>query len=542
MAEAEEAAAAKTLAEEEVDARTSAVPVDNVEVDEGGLQVVAEPSAAVELEETLDAEGGGEGEVVRGSGGSPGEGAAGGSPAAGAEAGEGSGGSAASGEEAAEGSGPDDQLARADELFEKGSKAIEDGDFVEAVDCLSRALEIRAAHYGELAPECVSSYYKYGCALLYKAQEEADPLGNVPKDSSRNSGTSATVAGGESSASSRISVGNDKQDHSLGNNEEEGEGVSKKDQEDDEGSDDGGEELGEGDEDDSDLDLAWKMLDIARAIVEKCSEDSIEKVNILAALGEVAVEREDIETSLGDYQKALSILENLVEPNHRRIIELYPNIFCCSENDTVCLTFIPNLRNFRICLVLELGSKHEEAIPYCKKAITLCESRLQMLKESVMDLKSEVTTGDAASLSTSDGTDHSSSISEKEREIELIGGIFSELEKKLEDLQQLMLNPKSLLAEMLKMVASKSSAPEKCTSLSSSQMTVMNGASDSPTISTAGTDSGVTHLGVVGRGVKRASITPIPAEPSTKKPFLEPSADKADTDSSEVLGTKAEES
>lgn len=40
---------------------------------------------------------------------------------------------------------------------------------------------IRVAHYGELAPECVSAYYKYGCALLYKAQEEADPLGSVPK-------------------------------------------------------------------------------------------------------------------------------------------------------------------------------------------------------------------------------------------------------------------------------------------------------------------------------------------------------------------------
>jgi len=37
------------------------------------------------------------------------------------------------------------------------------------------------SHYGELAPECVHTYYKYGCALLYKAQEEADPLADVPK-------------------------------------------------------------------------------------------------------------------------------------------------------------------------------------------------------------------------------------------------------------------------------------------------------------------------------------------------------------------------
>lgn len=38
-------------------------------------------------------------------------------------------------------------------------------------------------HHGELAKECGSAYYKYGCALLFKAQEETDPLGNVPNKS-----------------------------------------------------------------------------------------------------------------------------------------------------------------------------------------------------------------------------------------------------------------------------------------------------------------------------------------------------------------------
>lgn len=44
---------------------------------------------------------------------------------------------------AADQEGAEKTLARADELFAKGSKAIEDGDFVDAVDSLSRALEIR---------------------------------------------------------------------------------------------------------------------------------------------------------------------------------------------------------------------------------------------------------------------------------------------------------------------------------------------------------------------------------------------------------------
>ena len=40
----------------------------------------------------------------------------------------------------------------------------------------------RVEHFGELASECVKAYYKYGSALLEKAQAEADPLGNnMPK-------------------------------------------------------------------------------------------------------------------------------------------------------------------------------------------------------------------------------------------------------------------------------------------------------------------------------------------------------------------------
>eukprot|EP01018_Ginkgo_biloba_P021720 Gb_04691 [translate_table: standard] len=67
-------------------------------------------------------------------------------------------------------------LENADVLFQKGSDALKADDFTEAIDCLSRALEIRVAHYSEVAPECALTYYKYGSALLYKVETEADPL------------------------------------------------------------------------------------------------------------------------------------------------------------------------------------------------------------------------------------------------------------------------------------------------------------------------------------------------------------------------------
>lgn len=66
-------------------------------------------------------------------------------------------------------------------------------------------------------------------------------------------------------------------------------GSTKNDQEEDDNSDP--EDLAEADEDESDLDLAWKMLDIARAIVERQSVNTIEQVDILSALADVALER-----------------------------------------------------------------------------------------------------------------------------------------------------------------------------------------------------------------------------------------------------------
>lgn len=49
--------------------------------------------------------------------------------------------------------------------------------------------------------------------------------------------------------------------------------------------------MAEGDEDESDLDLAWKTLDVARAIAEKHLGDTLEKVDILSTLAEVSLER-----------------------------------------------------------------------------------------------------------------------------------------------------------------------------------------------------------------------------------------------------------
>ncbi|KAF7112608.1 hypothetical protein RHSIM_RhsimUnG0212100 [Rhododendron simsii] len=414
-------------------------------------------------------------------------------------------------------------LEYADELMERGSKAAKEQDYAEATECYSRALEIRVVHYGELSPECVNAYYKYGCALLYKAQDEADPLGTVPKkeDESeqipKNDGYVKDALNRESSSASVSS--NAKEDETSQLHEGAPDDVSGgKDQEEDEESDD--EDLAEVDEEESDLDLAWKMLDLARAIVEKHSSDTMEKVDILSALAEVALEREDIETSLSDYLKALAILECLVQPDSRHIAEL----------------------NFRICLCLEIGSKPEEALPYCQKAITICNSRVQQLTNELKSTSESTGIPAASKLDptvqqSSNGPQYIDSVGDKEAEIATLTGLSGELEKKLEDLQQLVSNPTSILSDILEMVSAKARGIENNappSRRSSSQMGTPgdSGGLDSHSVSTAHTNgaaAGVTHLGVVGRGVKRVVMSSGIAESSPKKkPAFDPTLDNDD--------------
>ncbi|XP_055805023.1 uncharacterized protein LOC129873855 [Solanum dulcamara] len=410
-------------------------------------------------------------------------------------------------------------LEYADELMVKGSMASKDGDYGEAVECYSRAMEIRVAHFGELAPECINAYYKYGCALLYKAQEEADPLVSLPKkdsgsqqDSNRD-GSVKSVVSCESSISSTAEPGGSSngkekvEDDAAEENEDEGDEEESVD-----------EDLAEGDEDETDLDLAWKLLDVARAIAEKHSGDTMEKVDVLSALAEVALEREDVETSLGDYLKALSILERLVEPDSRHIAEL----------------------NFRICLCLEIGSKHQEAIPYCQKALSTCKSRLQRLTDEIKLLSESAerlaTTNLDQIARQSSSASQSDSVSAKEAEVETLTGLSAELEKKLEDLQQCMSNPSSILSDILGMVSAKARSMEKAdasVAVSSSQMGAGasgSGSFDSPTVSTAHTNgaAGITHLGVVGRGVKRVHLNTTTESSPAKKPASEQPSDNGD--------------
>ncbi|XBI75226.1 hypothetical protein VPH35_068622 [Triticum aestivum] len=206
----------------------------------------------------------------------------------------------------------DKTLQRARKLFDKWWKDIEEGGFTNTTDFFSHALEIRVP----LSPGWASILCRCGRALLCKAMKATNPSRNGSKSSSNEESIKSTAtASKDDSECSEAFGSNVEQAPSEKVDSEEGKNMNGKNQED---------RNVAGGGDDSDLDLAWKMLHVARAIVTKSPDMTMEKVDIFHGLAEVCKKREDRDNAIGYYSKSLAILEHLVRPDHIRIVDLYP--------------------------------------------------------------------------------------------------------------------------------------------------------------------------------------------------------------------------
>ncbi|XP_031484367.1 uncharacterized protein LOC116253600 isoform X2 [Nymphaea colorata] len=373
---------------------------------------------------------------------------------------------------ATDGGSPAKTLKYADKLMQEGLDGMKSKDYSLAIDRFSRALEIRVDHFGELSPECAQTYYKYGCALLYKAQDENEALALGDAVTKKTSAGRRKLGDGEGSShgSEKIDV---KSNNKLGKRIEGQDSVEKEN----ENAGDDVEDVEIGEEEESDLDLAFSMLDIARVIVEKnISGDTMEKVDIISALGDVSLEREDIQTCLEDYRRALSMLERLVEPDNRLLAEIH----------------------FKLCMALQMDNKIKDAIVHCEAAVSACEAKCQRLKMEVAN------SCGASSM-------------EKDEEIKTLEQLLVDLNAKLEDLRDLPAMP--TLAEM--MADFKTGAQGEKTGASSA-VEAFTGSSgtDVPVVSATGERNQVVHLGIVGRGVKRATPIPVMPESPSKKPSV----------------------
>ncbi|CAM0877574.1 unnamed protein product [Alopecurus aequalis] len=235
----------------------------------------------------------------------------------------------------------------------------------------------------------------------------------------------------------------------------------------------------------SDLHLAWKMLDIARAIVVKSPEKLMEKANIFYALAEVSMKREDRDSAIGYYMEALGIFEHLVRPDDLRVAHL----------------------NFRICLAFELASRVGDAIPYCVKAISLYQSHIQNLKNAKEGLLADKDIGASAAEGHSGKFTHDDKISSLTR-------LLARLQKKLEELEQAMCKQSTSKNWSNVPQTSREQNVSNTVARAASLDSQVPGSNDSVRFQTMPTTKATSS---VSRGIKRVNDEVISAEPSPKR-------------------------
>ncbi|GAQ81363.1 hypothetical protein KFL_000780250 [Klebsormidium nitens] len=356
-------------------------------------------------------------------------------------------------------------LEDAEEKLTEGWACAQQDDLDAAIELLGEALSLRVDHFGELAPECATAYYKYGCALFWKAQQETDVLGE-PMTKIKQQAAEKADPSGKGKA------------HTEEDEEEEAEGEG-------------------GEEEESDMELAWKMLETARLIHEKQPGHTVEEADVITTLADISTEREDFETAVKDYGQALSILEELLQNDDRMLAE-------------VC---------FKTCLAYQLWQQPGPAIEYINRAIATCEKRLERLKGSLQvepagkgkelegaekapEEEKEAEGGEKAAEKGAEGGDPERA----RKEIGEIEALLVDMREKADELREFAKHPNLAALQTDRPAPATGATPVESSSFDAPQLTASSSAPP------------ITNLGVVGRGSVRITPSPAPREATLVQP------------------------
>jgi len=337
-----------------------------------------------------------------------------------------------------------------------GKRHLLVSDVPAAVTSLAQACELLSTQFGETAKECAESYYYYGKALLELSRLESGVLGNA-LDGVPEEGDEANTSQVEDPAKMTEDEKKEVEDkvgealeenfqESLQKKDEKDESEEKKEGEakseesqageagkseettEDEGMEEGddseadesnGEDMdadksttegaditkGHSDEkkdeeeEPSNLQLAWEMLELAKVVYTKQVESSEgnkaeteEKLcSTMLALGEVSLENENYKQAVEDIQLCLKKQESL--PKDSRIV---------AET------------HYQLGVALGFNSQFEEAVESLNSAIKIIKERIKIIKEGIKSPKKSPT-------------------KEEKKEVTELEALIPEIEEKITD-------------------------------------------------------------------------------------------------------------
>ncbi|KAJ7699057.1 hypothetical protein B0H17DRAFT_978040 [Mycena rosella] len=313
-----------------------------------------------------------------------------------------------------------------DAAIEHAQRAFALEKYEQAVDFYATALELMTKKCGEDAPETADLYYSYGKALLENAIAQSSVLGkDQPEDEEE-----ADESAGNAPILSFSGDAEDAEDtavdlREMADEEEEVAAANEEEEEDAEPEDD--------------FNAAWEVLDLARAIYAKQTEDAaadeavqLKLADTYIALGDVSLETEKFSQAITDYEAALALKGALLPRSSRQIAEAH----------------------YKLSMVLDLTSgRLGDAITHAEKALESIECRLaELAANPPTDAPAPDPKGKGKGKSRADGTGGMSA-AQIEAETKELAGLKEDLAIKVDELKtrpdEPLKNASALVAQAL---------------------------------------------------------------------------------------------
>merc|ERR1712168_77552 len=304
----------------------------------------------------------------------------------------------------------------ANSLLATGKRHLLVGDVPAAVSCLARCCELLSAQFGETAKECAESYFYYGKSLLELSRMESGVLGNalegVPEDSDEKVDTSQ-VEDPEKLTKDEKSEVEDKVAEAFNYNYKTSEIIQ--DEEEDMETDDSpvkkmspkakqdSEKKGTEDEEEpSNLQLAWEVLELAKVVYTKLIATEIKDKDFfeerlcstMLHLGEVSIENENYQQAVEDIKLCLTKQEKMPKDArlraeihyHLGLAQAFHQQFDESiESHKAAIAILKErTKNLK---VMETSSTSPRKLAETNKEIAELEALIPEIEEKIVDTK-----------------------------------------------------------------------------------------------------------------------------------------------------------
>lgn len=299
--------------------------------------------------------------------------------------------------------------------FAQGKRHLVVGDISSAVNSLQEACRLLAEQYGETAPECGDAYFYYGRALLEMARMENGVLGNALD------GEEGSTEGEEEEEGDAEGEGEGEGEESQEESQDEGEKEEGASQEE-------GEKTEEDEEEVSNLQLSWEMLELAKVIYQKQQDDNPEMAKKVAQvylkLGEVGLESENYSQGIEDFKQCLQIQEKILEEDNR----------CLAET------------HYQLGVAHSFSDDFDKAIESFTAAMKVIEMRIANLEKRIKE-KKEWTEEQRKK----DAAERPDPFYTEEGEIEELNKLLPEMKEKVTDMEEMKKDSKDRLQKAAKL-------------------------------------------------------------------------------------------